>query len=83
LTALSFIYPFTSRLRFLSPSPSFQPCGLRLCDQFLLCRPFVHLYRPCFANIFLVRGDLPANQNYYLNYISILELEKAGLTFDI
>jgi hypothetical protein len=43
----------------------------------------VHLYRPCFANIFLVRGDLPANKNYYLNYISILELENAGLGFGI
>jgi hypothetical protein len=83
LTTLSFIYPFTSTLRFLSPSCSFPPCCLRLCNQFLLCRPFVHLYRPCFANIFLVRGDLSANQNYYLNCISILELEKAELSFGI
>jgi hypothetical protein len=83
LTTPSFIYPFNSRLRFLYPSPSYQPCGLRLCNQFLLCRPFVQLYRPCFANIFLVRGNLSANQNYYLNYISTLELENAGFSFGI
>jgi hypothetical protein len=35
------------------------------------------------CKLFLVRGDLSANQNYYLNYISILELENAGLSFGI
>jgi hypothetical protein len=62
---------------------AFQPCALRLCKQFLLCRLSEHLYRPCSAYILLVKGDLSAKQNCYLYHIIILELENAGLNLGI